>query len=97
MTEDRSVQFDERFEIHPQFLFRWEPSQDSYIFLYPEGVVKLNQTAGEILRRCTGNMSVSELIADVKQMFPDADTDIDRSVRAFLETANAKGWIRSKA
>ena len=97
MTEDLCVQLGERFEIHPQFLFRWEPSQESYIFLYPEGVVKLNQTAGEILKRLTGETSVGELIADLRQTFPDPDADIDASVRRFLETANAKGWIRRKA
>ncbi len=97
MTNDARVQLEERFEIHPQYLFRWEASQEAYVLLYPEGIVKLNQTAGEILRRCTGRMSVSDLIADLKQMFPEADADMDPSVRAFLEAANAKGWIRSKA
>ena len=97
MADETRVQIEERYEIHPQFLFRWEPSQEAYVLLYPEGIVKLNQTAGEILRRCTGRMSVSDLIADLKQMFPEADADMARSVRAFLEAANAKGWVRSKA
>jgi pyrroloquinoline quinone biosynthesis protein D len=97
MTDGTSVPLEERFEVHPQFLLRWEPSQNAYVLLYPEGIVKLNETAGEILKRCTGMVSVSELIEDLRRRFPDPDADIGRSVRAFLETANAKGWVRSHA
>lgn len=97
MVEDVCVRPDERFEIHPQFLFRWEPSQDAWVLLYPEGVVKLNPTAGEILKRCTGRLAVGQMIAELRQLFPEASADVARSVCAFLETANAKGWIRSKA
>ena len=91
------IRLDERFEIHPRFMFRWEPSQEAYVFLYPEGVVKLNPTAGEILKRCNGDRSVGEVVAELRAIFTDADTDIEPSVCAFLEGANAKGWIRSKA
>ena len=96
---DTLIQLDQRFEIHPQYLFRWEPSQEAYILLYPEGVVKFNQTAGEILTRCTGARSVGEIVAELTAVFTDADAeaDIARSVCAFLEGANAKGWIRSTA
>lgn len=97
MTDSAHVQFDERFEIHPQFLFRWEPTQEAYVLLYPEGIVKLNETAGEILKRCTGRLPVSELIEDLKRTFPDAEADVEASVPKFLEAANAKGWIRSTA
>ena len=31
---------------------QWEPAQDCHVLLYPEGMVKLNQSAGEILKRC---------------------------------------------
>ena len=97
MAESARVELDERFELQPHFLFRWEASQEAYVLLYPEGVVKLNQTAGEILKRCTGALSVGSLIEELRQVFPDADADVERSVCRFLEAANAKGWIRSRA
>ena len=31
------------------FRLQWEPAQESHVLLYPEGMVKLNQSAGEIL------------------------------------------------
>jgi pyrroloquinoline quinone biosynthesis protein D len=91
------VRMDGCFEIHPQFLLRWEASQDAYVLLYPEGIVKLNQTAGEILRRCTGKMLVRDIVAELEQLYPDAEADIARSVGALLEAAHAKGWIRPAA
>jgi pyrroloquinoline quinone biosynthesis protein D len=97
MADETRVQIEERYEIHPQFLFRWEPSQEAYVLLYPEGIVKLNQTAGEILKRCTGKVSVTEVVADLQRTFPDAGATIGRSVQNFLEAAHAKGWIRAAA
>ncbi|HQE41111.1 MAG TPA: pyrroloquinoline quinone biosynthesis peptide chaperone PqqD, partial [Zoogloea sp.] len=38
--------------IHRLFRFQWEPAQQAHVLLYPEGMVKLNQSAGEILKRC---------------------------------------------
>ena len=39
------------------FRFQWEPAQQAHVLLYPEGMVKLNQSAGEILKRCDGSRS----------------------------------------
>jgi pyrroloquinoline quinone biosynthesis protein D len=89
-TQDRPV-------INPLFLFRWEETQDAYVLLYPEGVVKLNPTAGEILKRCTGALSVAELVAELKQVFPDQDVAVENGVHKFLELSHAKGWIRRQA
>jgi pyrroloquinoline quinone biosynthesis protein D len=97
MVEGTSIPTDARFEIHRHFLFRWEPSQEAYVLLYPEGVVKLNQTAGEILKRCQAGRSVGQMIEELKQVFSGADDEIARGVRSFLEIANVKGWIRSAA
>ena len=33
---------------------QWEPAQNAHVLLYPEGMVKLNASAGEILKRCDG-------------------------------------------
>ena len=29
----------ERYALNPMYLFRWEPTQDSHVLLYPEGIV----------------------------------------------------------
>jgi pyrroloquinoline quinone biosynthesis protein D len=89
MTEP--VSEDAQFRIAAQFRLQWEESQQAYVLLYPEGMVKLNRSAGEILRRCDGSRTVSGIIADLKKDFPDADLKDD--VMNLLSAARENGWI----
>jgi pyrroloquinoline quinone biosynthesis protein D len=77
------------------FRFQWEEAQGSHVLLYPEGMVKLNTAAGEILKRCNGECTVSELVADLSAQFPGADSLRD-DVLNFLNTAYENQWIRLK-
>ncbi len=81
-------------EIVPTLRFQWEEAQQAYVLLYPEGMVKLNESAGEILRRCDGKRTVNDIIEDLQHQFPDAELDGD--VREFIEVAREQGWIRTR-
>jgi len=85
---------DARPRLAPHFVFRWEASQDAFIILYPEGLIKLNPSAGEILKRCDGQCSVSAIIADLQAAFPGTDAEIADSTQAFIGIARTKGWLR---
>lgn len=77
------------------YRFQWEPMQDCNVLLYPEGMVKLNPAAGEILKRIDAHkQTVAELIAELKAAFNGADLDND--VYNFLEEAHDNGWIRAE-
>ncbi|WP_438970981.1 pyrroloquinoline quinone biosynthesis peptide chaperone PqqD [Methylophaga sp.] len=77
------------------YRFQWEPAQDCYVLLYPEGMVKLNPAAGEILKRVSENkQTVGELIAELKAAFNGAELDDD--VYQFLEEAHGNDWIRAE-
>lgn len=91
------LQLQDRPVINPLFLFRWEGTQHAYVLLYPEGVVKLNDTAGEILKRCDGVHTIAELVGEVTQVFVVNGPEVENGVREFLEVSRAKGWIRCKA
>ncbi|MEX8493025.1 pyrroloquinoline quinone biosynthesis peptide chaperone PqqD, partial [Sphaerotilus sp.] len=41
------------------FRLQWEEAQGCHVLLYPEGMVKLNRSAGEILTRCTGAATIA--------------------------------------
>ena len=73
------------------FRFQWEPAQQAFVLLYPEGMVKLNQSAGEILKRCDGQRAVDDVVADLEQTF--ATSGLAAEVEAFLGMAEEKGWI----
>jgi pyrroloquinoline quinone biosynthesis protein D len=73
------------------YRFQWEAAQDAYVLLFPEGMVHLNATAGEILRRCNGVDSVAQIIADLETAFETQG--IAGDVEAFLLAATQSGWI----
>jgi len=77
------------------YRFQWEPAQDCFVLLYPEGMVKLNPTAGEILQRINDKkQTVAEIIAELKEAFNGADLDDD--VYRFLEEAHGNSWIKAE-
>lgn len=76
------------------FRLQWEQVQNAYVLLYPEGMIKLNQTAGEILKRVNGESSVADIVKDLERAFPGAELRDD--VLQFMEIAYGKGWIRPK-
>ena len=73
------------------FRLQWEEAQDCHVLLYPEGMVKLNQSAGEILRRCDGQRTAGEIVSDLETAFSTAG--LERDVFAFLEMAAAQRWL----
>ena len=83
------------FELARHYRFQWEQAQNAYVLLYPEGMVKLGASAGEILKLIDGASPVSAIIADLERAYPGADLRGD--VNQFLAHAREKGWIRVKA
>ena len=81
--------------LHPKikklFRLQWEPAQDAHVLLYPEGMVKLNQSAAQILLRCDGTRDIPALIADLEQAFDT--TGLGDDVRAFIAGARQRGWL----
>ena len=84
---------DRPIELHRQFRFQWEHAQQSFLLLYPEGMVKLPGSAGEIMKRVDGTRSLNDIVPDLEAAFPEADVRAD--VTGFLEIAHGKGWIRT--
>ena len=80
------------FEFAHHYRFQWEAVQNAYVLLYPEGMVKLGGSAGEILKRVDGNSPVSAIVADLERAFPGVD--LRRDVTEFLAHAREKGWLR---
>jgi pyrroloquinoline quinone biosynthesis protein D len=82
------------FELARRLRFQWEEAQSAYVLLYPEGMVKLGQSAGEILKRVDGASAVSAIIADLERAFPGVD--LRQDVTDFLAHAREKGWISAR-
>ncbi len=74
------------------FRLQFEKAQNAYVLLYPEGMVKLNDSAAQILLRCDGKRSVSEIVSDLEQTF--STSGLQGDVDAFLQAAQDRGWIK---
>jgi pyrroloquinoline quinone biosynthesis protein D len=76
------------------FRFQWEEAQQCHVILYPEGMVKLSQSAGEIMKQVNGEASISNIIQTLSDLFDGADVSED--VIAFISEAEKNGWIELK-
>lgn len=74
------------------FRIQWEAAQQAHVLLYPEGMVKLNQSAGEILSRCDGTHDVAHIVADLERAFEAGGLEAD--VMAFLGIALQQRWVQ---
>jgi pyrroloquinoline quinone biosynthesis protein D len=79
--------------LKPIFRLQWEPAQQAHVLLYPEGLVKLNVSAAEILKRCDGTRDIDTLIADLQEVF--SAQGIGDEVRLFVAEAQRRGWLES--
>jgi pyrroloquinoline quinone biosynthesis protein D len=73
------------------FRLQWEAAQNAFVLLYPEGMIKLNASAGEILKRCDGAATIDEITASLEQAFSTGGLKDD--VIAFMAMAHEKHWV----
>ena len=75
------------------YRLQFEPAQDCWVLLYPEGMVKLNASAAEILRALRRrDAPSSELVAGLERAF-NADRRCAPMCCAFLVDAHERGWL----
>lgn len=83
------------FAVRPRlkklYRLQWESVQNAYVLLYPEGMIKLNTSAGEILARCDGEHELDDIIGELERLF-SAD-NLAADTYRFLEHARLRGWL----
>jgi pyrroloquinoline quinone biosynthesis protein D len=73
------------------FRLQWEPAQEAHVLLYPEGMVKLNQSAAAIVTRCNGRRTVADIVADLERTYELAG--LTKDVCAFIAIAVERTWL----
>ena len=74
------------------FRLQWEAAQNAHVLLYPEGMIKLNTSAGEILKRCDGATTIADITADLERAFSAVNLSDD--VMRFVAMAVEKKWLK---
>ena len=80
------------YRIAPGHRMQWEEAQQAWVILYPEGMVRLNESAAEILRRCDGDTPLNAVIEGLAAAFDDPDLAAD--VIELVGAALAQGWLQ---
>jgi pyrroloquinoline quinone biosynthesis protein D len=74
---------------------QWEAAQNAHVLLYPEGMIKLNQSAGEIMKRCDGSRTIADITADLESAFSTSGLGDD--VQRFIAMALDKRWLQIRS
>ena len=80
------------YKIAAHHRFQWEEAQQSHVILFPEGMVKLNGSAGEVLSLVDGKNSIDQIIASLKIKFKDVE-GIEKDIQSMIQFALDKAWI----
>lgn len=80
---------------HPKlsrrFRLQYEEAQTRWVLLYPEGMVQLNDSAAEILKRCDGERTVAEIVSELEAAF--SVQGLTTQVESLIEEGGRRGWI----
>ncbi len=90
---DDEIKHSDVFGIALHHRFQWEEAQQSYVILFPEGMVKLHGGAGEVIKRIDGKATVGDVVTELKAAFPDAE-NIEADIIGMFNMAYGKAWIR---
>lgn len=74
------------------YRYQYEPAQKGHVLLYPEGMIKLNDSAALIGGLIDGERDVAAIIAELDQQFPDVP-ELGEDIEQLMEVARAEHWI----
>ncbi|WP_314917008.1 pyrroloquinoline quinone biosynthesis peptide chaperone PqqD [Pseudomonas helleri] len=74
------------------YRFQYEPAQKGHVLLYPEGMIKLNESAALIGGLIDGERDVAAIIAALDAQFPGVP-ELGDDIEQFMEVARAQHWI----
>ncbi len=70
---------------------RYDEVREEHLLLIPEGVVRLNPTAAEVLELCDGERSVDEIVAALSARYDGADLRAD--VQELVDAMAQRGLV----
>lgn len=81
------------YQLNPLYRLQWEEAQKKYVLLYPEGMVQLGASSGEILKCIDGEKSVQIIADELAVRF--ADDNVSADVVEFIAVAAKQGWLNA--
>jgi coenzyme PQQ biosynthesis protein PqqD len=74
---------------------RFDRHSGSHMLVYPEKGLLLNATATEVVKLCTGEHSVAQIIDRLQRKFHDVQPEqVEREVLDFLQALSERGLVK---
>jgi pyrroloquinoline quinone biosynthesis protein D len=70
---------------------QYDDVREKHLLLVPEGAVRLNETAAQVLELCDGERSFDEIAAALSQRY--AGTDVSEDVRELIGGMRERGLV----
>jgi pyrroloquinoline quinone biosynthesis protein D len=70
---------------------RYDEVREQHLMLVPEGAVRLNATAAEVLELCDGKRSLDDIVDTLAARY--TGTDVRDDVRGLLDALARKGLV----
>ncbi|HID82561.1 MAG TPA: pyrroloquinoline quinone biosynthesis peptide chaperone PqqD [Chromatiales bacterium] len=73
------------------FRLNWDEDEQTYVLLYPEGMIVLDEENSEVLQRCSGTKTIADIISEMELIYPQLNTSY--WVQEPLKHAVQNGWV----
>ena len=94
IVPQNDVVLNQKPRIERHLRLQWEEAQNAFVLLYPEGMIKLNESAGAILSCCNGEKNIQEIITFLANKYPDVGPEnIKQDILDFFAEANTQRWV----
>ena len=70
---------------------QYKADEAHWLLFSPQGMVQLNDSAAEILRRCDGRHTVCDIVRELEMLFETQG--IAPQVHALLTESASRGWL----
>jgi pyrroloquinoline quinone biosynthesis protein D len=70
---------------------QYDDVREEHVLLVPEGAVRLNSTAAEVLELCDGERSLDEIVGTISERY--AGTELRDDVRGLVEGLTQRGLV----
>jgi pyrroloquinoline quinone biosynthesis protein D len=74
---------------------RYDEVREEHLLLVPEGAVRLNPTAAEVLGLCDGDRSLEDIVGVLSERYDGSDVSDD--VRALVDAMTQRGLLVDSA
>ncbi len=85
------MQLEKSIVVNSHFQLQFEDAQNCFVLLYPEGMVQLNGSAGEIMNLCDGKNNALDIVKILEDKFQTSG--LEKDIVSFLDDAISRDWV----